>query len=259
MKDNLIEALSLAKTPESTVDRRSFVKLAAAGLGLLAGTSPALATIFRRTFVPIVEQGPPLIQLPPPEVPLARLTFEVSAGVSPHHMLRMLQDYIAQTLTPDWAGQIVQAQALQPVPGTFHQNYWSDYRFQGQIPPTRTRYGYYTGVNDYLRSDGQAAIRPYQDLNYFEMRRVINASEMTQFGAPLTPYSDRRPPSQADMQAFYRVCREYYGIQNPDAFALMYVRQLTNGRNVYNSYLISRGPDPMRSPFKDLLVDNMVA
>jgi hypothetical protein len=262
MKDSLFDALTQDKATNAIVDRRSFVKFGAAGLGVLAGASSAMACLpclSRRTAGPVVVEGPPLmpLPLPPAEIPLARLTFEVSSGVNPQYMLRLLQDYIAQTLSPDWAGQVVQAQAVQQVPRTFHQNYWSDYRFNGQIPPTRTRYGYYTGVNELARADAQASIRAYQDLNYFEMRRVINASEVNTFGLPMVPYNYRRPPVPADMEAFYRVSRNYYGIANPQAYTLVYVRQFSNGRNAYNGYLISRWPDPVRSPFKDLLIDNL--
>ena len=262
MKDSLFDALSPARQADDVfpvVNRRNFVKFGAAGLGVLGAASSALATFPWRHSAPPVQQGPPLVPLPPPEVPLARLTFEVSAGVNPHQMLQLLQQYIAQTLTPNYAGQVVQAEAFQRVPTDFHQNYWSDFRFNGQIPPTRTRFGYYTGVNEFARSDSQISIRTYQDLNYFEMRRVINTTELNQFGMVLQPYSYRRPPTQADLESFYRVCRTYYGIGNPEAYSLLYVRPLTNGRNAFNSYLISRGPEPMRSPYKDLLIDNVPA
>ena len=103
MKDSLINALwasSPAPSP-ATVGRRTFVKFGAAGLGVLAGAASAPACfLFRHWRYPTVQEGPPLVQLPPPEVPLARLTFEVSSGVNPHYMLRLLQDYIAQTLSP---------------------------------------------------------------------------------------------------------------------------------------------------------------
>lgn len=260
MKESLLDALSpVRQTAEDAYEmsRRGFVKAGAAGLGVLAAASQASACRWRHCAT-LVEQGPPLVQLPP-EVPVARLTFEVSSGVNPQFMLQMLQDYIARSLTPDFAGQVWQAQAIQRVPTTFHQNYWSDFGFQGQIPPTRTRYGYYTGVNELARSDSRVAIRLQQDLNYFEMRRLINQSEVNAFGMPLLPYGDRRPPTPADMENFYRVSRQFYGIPNPQAYSLMYTRQLTNGRNAFNSYLIARGPEPMRSPFKDLLIDNVPA
>jgi hypothetical protein len=258
MKDSLFDALP-RPTPQDdaanpVVDRRSFVKFGAATFGVLAGASSAPAFFWRRA--PIVPQGPPLIQLPPP-LPPGPLAFEASCGVNPDYMVRLLQEYLALTVSPDFARQIVQAQPIQPIQGDFHQYYWSDFRFFGQIPPTRTRYGFYIGVNEMIRCDAQISIRPYQDLNYFEMRRVINITELSTFGSPLIPYNYRRPPVQADMDAFYRVCRSYYGIGNPEAYALSYVRQFTNGRYVFNGYLIARGPDPMRSPFKDLLIDNV--
>src|SRR5262249_5008535 len=157
---------------DSLVDRRSFVKLGTSVVGLLAGGASAQAVFPRRG--PLAPQGAPLLPPPPPSgIPLARLAFCVRSGGNPHHLPPPLQEYIAATLTPNYAGQIVQAQAFQPIPANFHQTYWSDFRFQGQIPPTRTRYGYYTGVNELARSDAQVAIRTNQDFNYFEMRRVI--------------------------------------------------------------------------------------
>src|ERR1700677_4519796 len=85
MKESLFDALTpVRQTPEDSsleVNRRGFVKLGAAGLGVLAAASPALATFPRRVCTPVVE-GPPLMQIPA-EVPVARLTFEVRAGGNP--------------------------------------------------------------------------------------------------------------------------------------------------------------------------------
>lgn len=247
MKSTVFDVLS--PSPAQALDRRAFVKFGAAGLGALASASSLLA-FPRRTYLP---PTPP----PPAEVPLATLTFEVASGVHPHIMLAMLQDYVARTLTPDFAGQVVQAQFVQRTPAAFHQQYWSDYTFRGQIPPTRSPYGYWTGVDGFARSDSLEAIRIYKDMNYFEMRRVLNPSEIQQFGMVLHPCSYRLPPTPADFQNYVRVAQRYYGIPNPEAFTLLYTRRFNDGQNAHMGYLIARGPDPIRSPYKDVLIDNL--
>lgn len=263
MKEILFDALT-RQTPQdegnAIVDRRTMLKFGATTLGVLAGASSALG-FFPRLMNrgQVVPEGPPLQPLPPPLAdipPLTRLTFEGGAGVGPNHMLRMVQDYVAITLSPDYARQIVQIQVQPAAPTVFHHSCWSDYRFFAPFPPTRTRFGYFVAINQFVLADGRLPIREYQDMNYFEMRRVINPSEMATFGMPLVPFGFRRSPTMADMDGFYRVSRQCYGIPNPEAYTMICVRQFTNGRQLFNSYLIARGPE-LRSPFKDLLIDNV--
>jgi len=74
------------------------------------------------------------------------------------------------------------------------------------------------------------------------MRRVLNPAEIQQFGAILYPCGYRLPPTPADYQNYVRVAQRYYGIPNPEAFALLYTRHFNDGRNPHMGYLIARGP-----------------
>jgi len=134
MKETLFDVLSSAEK----VNRRSFVKFGAAGLGALASASTALA-FPRRTYLP---PTPP----PPAEAPLATLTFEVAFRRSSAHHAAYVAGLHRSDPVARFRGQVVQAQLVQRNPAAFHQQYWSDYGIQGQIAPTRTRYGYYMGV-----------------------------------------------------------------------------------------------------------------
>src|SRR5258708_2827921 len=86
--------------------RRSFVKIGAMGLGVLAGVSTAWAQFPG-------QPGPyPEPQSLPAPLPTPSLAFEVESGIHPHMMVRLARDYLARTVSPDQAGQIVDAQVV---------------------------------------------------------------------------------------------------------------------------------------------------
>jgi hypothetical protein len=237
------------------LSRRGFVKCGLAGMGLLAAASTAPATFFRRsTFLPAQDPGPNLASTLPPQGPLA---FEYGSGVNPHHVIRALQDYFTLTLSPEYAAQLVQVQAIPRNVANFHEQFRSDYVLPNQFPPTRTRYGFYVNLDEVVRADSQVNIRVFQDLNFFEIRRLIHPGELYNFGQVLSPAGLRQPPNPLDRDAFYRVCTRLYGIPNPEMLTVLYTRLFTNGQHTFMGFLASRGPDPLRSPYKDLLLDNV--
>lgn len=233
------------------LDRRNFLTCAAAGLGTLATASLAPATFFRRpTYLPAT---PPVIA-PVPVVPV-NLAFEVGSGVTPVEAVRVLQGYLALTLSPEYAEL---ARIVQPLPRpstTFHNQFLSNYVLPRPLGATQSRYGFFVGINEVVQADGQAVIRPQQDLNFYELRRLLHPAELSQFGVVLSPTGTRNATTPTDLESFYRVARTYYGIPNPETLTVLYTRLFTNGRNSFVGYLASRGPEPMRSPFKDLLLD----
>ncbi len=235
------------------VGRRRFVKLGLAGLGVLASASAALAQ-YGQPYAP--QPLPPPMPLPP-GIPPAALTFEVASGVHPHAMLRLVREYLCLTLSPAYANQIVEARVVQRSPRTFHEQFWSNFALVGQIAPTRSRYGYWVSVCDLARADGRLGIRLHKDWNYFEMRRAITASEVQQFGVVVYPCGHRTLPCPADFPNFVRVCRTLYGLENPNHFELLYTRPFSDGRRSFTGYFVARRPDPLHTPFKDLLLDNV--
>ena len=257
-------------------DRRSLLKLGAIGLGVLASAGTALAQFNQPYFS---QPLPPPLPLPPGQS--AGLAFEVGSGVHPHAMVRLVREYIALTLAPDSASQIVEARIVQRTPTAFHEQFWSNFSLYNPIPPTRSRYGHYVGIDDLARADSRPALRVHKDWNFFEMRRVITACEISQFGVVLYPCGHRAQPTPADFQSYARVCRTLYGIEHPQRFQLLYTRPFSDGRRSFTGYLVARVPepmrspygprgpdpmqtpygapvpDPMRTPFKDLLLDNV--
>ena len=178
--------------------------------------------------------------LPPGVPPSAGLAFEVGSGVHHHAMVGLVREYIARTLSPDFANQIIEARVVQRTPTTFHEQFWSNYSLFNPIVPTRSRYGYFVSINDLARADSRPDIRIHKDWNFYEMRRAITGSELSQFGVVLFPCGHRAPPTPADLQCFARVCRTLYGIEHPHHLQVLYTRPFSDGRRSFTGYLAAR-------------------
>jgi hypothetical protein len=238
------------------VNRRGFVQYGLAAAGMLASASLAPAQIFRRnSYLPyeMVPSGP----IAPPTPPAPQMTFEVGSGVHPQLMARVVQDYLAMTLSPEYAAGIGQVQPAPRSPMTFHMQFRSDFAIQNPLQPTRTRFGHYLSIQEVVRADAQPVMRLYQDLNFFELRRLIHPAETNLFGVVLYPNSPRQAPTATDQDAFLRVARRLYGVANAEAYTVLYTRLMTDGRGNFMSVLVAPRNDAMRSPYKDLLIDNV--
>jgi hypothetical protein len=190
----------------------------------------------------------------PPRIPakhVPKVGWEVAAGVTAGTLVSALGRLLVLALGP-CQSLLPRAARIHLGFGTdLHSSFSSDFQVEGSIPATRTRYGYWLEIRCAARSDSQAAIRSYKDLNYFEMRRLTHPSELDTYGMILHPCGPREAPTSDDHRPFARVCREHRVA--PWQVELLYARPFSDGHASYRAYLVrgNRRPRPV-----DLLIDS---
>lgn len=117
------------------------------------------------------------------------------------------------------------------------------YNFRDEYSPG---FGYYMGVNGYLRSNKTDPIPEIKDLATHEVKRI--AKEESNYDTLLFPCGKRERPTQLDLVGYQDTCDEYR--VDPDRLKLDYVRPFNDGQQQYLAY----GVTSRRTGEKDLLV-----
>lgn len=114
------------------------------------------------------------------------------------------------------------------------------------------RFGYYTSLASFARSDDKRRIAEHKDLSGFEISIILRERRYYD-GVPLFPCGKRMPFTKDLREVFHRTCAAYSGL-DPLRLSVDYVRPLNDGSD---SYLAFACHNARNEP--DLLIEPKVA
>jgi hypothetical protein len=152
--------------------------------------------------------------------------------------------------------QISRATICTAPPSTdFHSYFSAPLIFVGMtVGPQEVICGNGFELNQFPYYDVQCPCRGINDLNAFEIRRIINVHEINYYGCVLAPASKRMPIEYNDRADYHRTA-SMYGL-NPDRFKVANKRVFTGkGRAHYGYYILDKTQvGPNGKPMGDVLL-----
>lgn len=139
----------------------------------------------------------------------------------------------------------------------FHYYYSASLIFVGATSPEEVMCGNGFEVNQFPFYDAQCPCGSIADLNAFEIRRIINATEIKYYGCVLTPHGRRMPVEYADHANYRRVASSYD--YNPDRYVPEAKRIFKgNGRAVYGFQIADKADldAGVSKPKRDVLLSS---
>lgn len=94
-------------------------------------------------------------------------------------------------------------------------------------------FGYYVGLNHYLRFDKEVALPNFKDLSTPEIKLIARFHEASEYKKILYPSSQRQRPGYDHYVDYKRICNEQE--VNPDSLELEYVRLFGDGSDLYTA------------------------
>ena len=131
-------------------------------------------------------------------------------------------------------------QVSEPKPGgtSFHDQFASIFTVNPRIviKNTRTDYGFYLALREFLRAHKEAQIPAVKDVNGTELRRCRHVNSENDGKYLIFPCGPRTPPDDQELTAFGNYCRQT-GMKRSD-FKLEYCRPFSDGESMYRGFAI---------------------